>query len=114
VKSKWSAAMVVVVVVPFPLSSLKSPRHELLSSFATIIARRRERLWDVLTAHPGEVWHLTDGELRVQQKPMQRAEALFRRVLTVELPTLSATQAGSLVSVKEKSGGSDGRSKKAI
>src|SRR5216684_6339430 len=73
--------------------------------FAEIPARRRiaelirhdqlpaaeHQLWDVLTAHPDEIWALElMGELRVRQKRNAEAEALFHRVLEIDPSSLEA------------------------
>jgi tetratricopeptide (TPR) repeat protein len=71
--------------------------------FAEIPARRRiselirhdqlpaaeQQLWDVLSAHPEEVWALElMGELRARQKRNAEAEALFHRVLEIDPSSL--------------------------
>ncbi len=71
--------------------------------FAEIPARRRiaelirhdqlpaaeQQLWDVLSAHPDEVWALElMGELRARQKRNAEAEALFHRVLEIDPSSL--------------------------
>ena len=49
------------------------------------------QLWDVLTAHPDEVWALKlMGDLRVRQKRNAEAEALFHRVLEIDPSSLEA------------------------
>lgn len=51
-----------------------------------------QQLWDVLGAHPDEVWALElMGELRVRQKRNAEAEALFHRVLAID-PSSVETQ----------------------
>jgi tetratricopeptide (TPR) repeat protein len=48
-----------------------------------------QQLWDVLSVHPDEVWALElMGELRVRQKRIAEAEALFRRVLQLDPSSL--------------------------
>jgi tetratricopeptide (TPR) repeat protein len=50
-----------------------------------------QQLWDVLTAHPDEVWALElMGELRVRQKRTAEGEALFHRVLEIDPSSLEA------------------------
>ena len=50
-----------------------------------------QQLWDVLTAHPDEVWALQlMGDLRVRQERNAEAEALFRRVLEIDPSSLGA------------------------
>jgi tetratricopeptide (TPR) repeat protein len=50
-----------------------------------------QQLWNVLSAHPDEVWALElMGELRVRQKRNAEAEALFRRVLQLDPSSLEA------------------------
>src|SRR5216684_2577585 len=88
----WRPAALVVVV--FVLVSFV---------FAEIPARRRiaelirhdqlpaaeQQLWDVLSAHPDEVWALElMGELRARQKRNAEAEALFHRVLEIDPSSL--------------------------
>ena len=88
----WRPAAFVVVV--FVLVSVV---------FAEIPARRRiselilhdqlpaaeQQLWDVLSAHPDEVWALElMGELRARQKRNAEAEALFHRVLEIDPSSL--------------------------
>src|SRR5216684_8406951 len=73
--------------------------------FAEIPARRRiaelirhdqlpaaeQQLWNVLSAHPDEVWALElMGELRVRQKRKAEAEALFHRALEIDSSDLEA------------------------
>ena len=59
-------------------------RHDQLSA-------AEQQLWDVLGAHPDEVWALElMGELRVRQKRNAEAEALFHHVLQIDASSLEA------------------------
>jgi tetratricopeptide (TPR) repeat protein len=50
-----------------------------------------QQLWEVLTAHPDEVWALDlMGDLRVRQKRNAEAEALFHRMLEIDPSSLEA------------------------
>ena len=50
-----------------------------------------QQLWDVLSAHPDEVWALElMGELRARQKRNAEAEALFHRVLEIDPSNLES------------------------
>jgi tetratricopeptide (TPR) repeat protein len=50
-----------------------------------------QQLWEVLSAHPDEVWALElMGDLRVRQKRNTEAEALFHRVLEIDPSSLEA------------------------
>ena len=59
-------------------------RHDQLSA-------AEQQLWEVLTAHPDEVWALElMADLRVRQKRNAEAEALFRRVREIDPSSLEA------------------------
>jgi len=62
-----------------------------------------QQLWNVLTAHPDEVWALElMGDLRVRQKRNAEAEALFHRVLEIDPSNLEAQR--SLAAVYQSEG----------
>jgi len=84
--------VVVVVVLVSVVVAQISPRTRIAELIRhNQLPAAEQQLWDVLTAHPGEVWALElMGELRVHQKRDAEAEALFRRVLTVEPSNLEA------------------------
>ena len=104
-------ALVVVVLI---LSSIVSAEVPAKTRIAELIhhdqiAAAEQQLWDVLRAHPDEVWALElMGELRVRQKRHAEAEALFHRVLVIDPSSLDAKR--SLATLYR----SDGKAAKAI
>jgi tetratricopeptide (TPR) repeat protein len=86
--------MLVVVVVA--LASFPSAEVSARTRIAGLIRHDQlpaaeQQLWDVLTAHPDEVWALKlMGDLRVRQKRNAEAEALFHRVLEIDPSSLEA------------------------
>jgi tetratricopeptide (TPR) repeat protein len=89
----WPATLIVVVLM---LASLVLAQIPARTRIADLIRHGQlpaaeHHLWDVLTAHPDEVWALElMGELRVRQKRNAEAEALFHRVLAIDPSSLEA------------------------
>lgn len=85
---------VTLVVVLFILGALAVAQTPAKRRIAGLIRHDQlpaaeQQLWDVLSAHPDEVWALElMGELRVRQKRNAEAEALFHRVLEIEPSSL--------------------------
>jgi tetratricopeptide (TPR) repeat protein len=83
-------------VVVFVLGSLVIAEVPARRRIAELIrhdqfAAAEQQLWDVLTAHPDEVWALElMGALRVRQKRNAEAEAVFHRVLAMNPSRLDA------------------------
>ena len=90
----WRPAALVVVV--FVLASVVIAEIPAKSRVVELIRHGQlpaaeQQLWDVLTAHPDEVWALElMGDLRVRQKRNAEAEALFHRVLEIDPSSLEA------------------------
>ncbi len=90
----WRPAALVVVV--FLLASVVIAEIPAKGRIAELIRHDQlpaaeHQLWDVLTAHPDEIWALElMGELRVRQKRNAEAEALFHRVLEIDPSSLEA------------------------
>jgi len=90
----WRLAALVVVV--FVLASVVIAEVPAKSRVVELIRHGQlrtaeQQLWDVLTAHPDEVWALElMGDLRVREKRNAEAEALFHRVLEIEPSSLEA------------------------
>jgi tetratricopeptide (TPR) repeat protein len=90
----WRPAALVVVV--FVLASVVVAEIPAKSRISNLIRHDQlpvaeQQLWDVLTAHPDEVWALElMGDLRVRQKRNAEAEALFHRVLEIDPSSLEA------------------------
>jgi tetratricopeptide (TPR) repeat protein len=90
----WRPAALVVVV--FVLASVVIAEVPARSQIADLIRHDQlpaaeRQLWDVLTAHPDEVWALElMGDLRVREKRNAEAEALFHRVLEIDPSSLEA------------------------
>ena len=90
----WRPAALIVVV--FVLASVVIAEIPAKSRISNLIRHDQlpaaeQQLWKVLTAHPDEVWALElMGDLRVRQKRNEEAEALFRRVLKIDLSSLEA------------------------
>jgi tetratricopeptide (TPR) repeat protein len=88
----WRPAALVVVV--FILASVVIAEIPARRRIAELIRHDQlpaaeRQLWDVLTAHPDEVWALElMGDLRVRQKRSAEAEALFHRVLEIDPSSL--------------------------
>jgi tetratricopeptide (TPR) repeat protein len=88
----WRLAVLVVVV--FVLASVVIAEIPARRRIADLIRHDQlpaaeQQLWDVLTAHPDEVWALElMGDLRVRQKRTAEAEALFHRVLEIDPSSL--------------------------
>jgi len=83
-------------VVVFVLASTVTAEGPARTRIADLIRHDQlpaaeHQLWDVLTAHPDEVWALKlMGDLRVRQKRNAEAEALFHRVLEIDPSSLEA------------------------
>jgi tetratricopeptide (TPR) repeat protein len=90
----WRLAALVMVV--FALASAVIAENPARTRIADLIRHDQlpaaeQQLWDVLTAHPDEVWALElMGDLRVRQKRNAEAEALFHRVLETDPSRLEA------------------------
>ena len=88
-----SAALVLLVFVLVSIGIAEIPsrtqiaeqiRHDQLPA-------AERQLWEVLSAHPDEVWALQlMGDVRVRQKRNAEAEALFHRVLAIDSSSLPA------------------------
>jgi tetratricopeptide (TPR) repeat protein len=77
-------ASVVIAEIPAKSRVVELIRHGQLPA-------AEQQLWDVLTAHPDEVWALElMGDLRVREKRNAEAEALFHRVLEIDPSSLEA------------------------
>ena len=87
---------VALVVVVFVLASVVIAEIPAKRRIADLIRHDQlpaaeQQLWDVLTAHPDEVWALElMGDLRVRQKRVAEAESLFHRVLEIDPSSLEA------------------------
>jgi tetratricopeptide (TPR) repeat protein len=85
-----------LVMVVFALASFLSAEVPARTRIAGLIRHDQlpaaeQQLWDVLSAHPDEVWALKlMGDLRVRQKRNAEAEALFHRVLEIDPSSLEA------------------------
>ena len=90
----WRPAALVVVV--FILASFVIAEIPARGRIAELIRHHQlsaaeQQLWDVLTAHPDEIWALElMGDLRVREKRNAEAEALFHRVLEIDPASLEA------------------------
>jgi tetratricopeptide (TPR) repeat protein len=92
-KLRRPAALVVVVFVLASVVIAESPPKRRIAELIrhNQLPAAEQQLWDVLTAHPDEVWALElMGNLRVRQKRHAEAEALFRRVLEIDSSSLEA------------------------
>ena len=92
-KSWRPAALVVVVVVLVSVVFAETPARRRIAELIRHdqLPAAEQQLWDVLSAHPDEVWALElMGELRARQKRNSEAEALFRRVLETDPSSLEA------------------------
>jgi len=103
---RWRPVTLVVVV--FLLGSLVSAEVPAKKRISDLIRHDQlpaaeQQLWDVLTAHPNEIWALElMGDLRVRQKRNAEAEALFRHVLEIG-PSLEAQRSlGALYQSESK------------
>ena len=77
-------ASIVIAEVPTKTRIVDLIRHDRLPA-------AEQQLWDILSAHPDEVWALElMGKLRVRQKRDAEAEALFHRVLEIDPSSLEA------------------------
>jgi tetratricopeptide (TPR) repeat protein len=77
-------ASVVIAEIPAKRRVVELIRHDQLPA-------AEKQLWDVLTAHPDEVWALElMGDLRAREKRNAEAEALFHRVLEIDPSSLEA------------------------
>ncbi len=77
-------ASAVIAEIPSKSRIIELIRHDQLPA-------AEEQLWDVLTAHPDEIWALElMGDLRVRQKRNAEAEALFHRALRIDPSSLEA------------------------
>jgi len=77
-------ASVVIAEIPAKSRVVELVRHGQLPA-------AEQQLWEVLTAHPDEVWALElMGDLRVREKRNAEAEALFHRVLEIDPSSLEA------------------------
>lgn len=77
-------ASVVIAEIPARTRIAQLIRHHQLPA-------AEQQLWNVLTAHPDEVWALElMGEVRVHQKRNAEAEALFHRVLEIDPSSMEA------------------------
>ena len=77
-------ASIVIAEVPAKTRIVDLIRHDRLPA-------AEQQLWDILSAHPDEVWALElMGKLRVRQKRDAEAEALFHRVLEIDPSSLEA------------------------
>jgi tetratricopeptide (TPR) repeat protein len=88
-----SAALIMVVFALAPVVIAEIPARtriaELIRHNQLPVAEHQ--LWNVLTAHPDEVWALKlMGDVRVRQKRKAEAEALFHRVLELDPSSLEA------------------------
>ena len=89
----WPTALVVVLFVVASVVVAEVPARKRISELIRHdqFAVAEQQLWDVLTAHPDEVWALElMGNLRVRQKRNPEAEALFHRVLAINPSRLEA------------------------
>jgi tetratricopeptide (TPR) repeat protein len=90
----WRPAALGIVV--FILSSIVIAEISAKTRIAELIRHDQlpaaeQQLWDVLSAHPDEVWALElMGEVRVHQKRNAEAGALFHRVLEIDPSALEA------------------------
>ena len=87
------AALVVVVFVLVSVASAQIPTRTRISELIRHdqLPAAEQQLWDVLSAHPDEVWALElMGEVRSRQKRNAEAEALFHRVLQLNSSSLEA------------------------
>jgi tetratricopeptide (TPR) repeat protein len=81
------AALVVVVLVLASAVVAEIPARTRITELIrhNQLPAAEQQLWDVLTAHPDEVWALQlMGDLRVRQTRNAEAEALFHRVLEID------------------------------
>ena len=77
-------ASIVIAEVPAKTRIVDLIRHDRLPA-------AEQQLWDILSAHPDEVWALElMGKLRVRQKRDAEAEALFHRVLEIDPSSVEA------------------------
>ena len=103
-----------LVIVVFLIASIAAAEIPAKTRIAELIHHDQlpaaeQQLWDVLSAHPDEVWALElMGELRVRQKRKTEAEALFHRVLEIDPSHLEAQR--NLAALYR----SDGKSKEAV
>src|SRR6266567_4300243 len=90
----WRAVALVVVVFIFAsLVIAEIPARRQITELIRHdqLPAAEQQLWNVLTAHPDEVWALElMGDLRVRQKRNAEAEALFHRVLEIDPSSLEA------------------------
>lgn len=100
---------VALVVLVFLIGSLIHAEVPAKRRIADLIRQGQlpaaeQQLWDVLTAHPDEVWALEMmGEVRVRQKRNAEAEALFHRVLEIDPSSLEAQRSlGTLYQSEKK------------
>jgi tetratricopeptide (TPR) repeat protein len=87
------AALVVVVLVLASVVIAEIPARRRIAELIRHdqLPAAEQQLWDVLTAHPDEVWALElMGDLRVREKRNAEAEALFHRVLELDPSSLEA------------------------
>jgi tetratricopeptide (TPR) repeat protein len=90
----WRPATVIVVVLVLAfVVNAETPARSRISNLirhGQFLAAEHQ-LWDVLTAHPDEVWALElMGDLRFREKRNEEAEALFRRVLKIDPSSFEA------------------------
>jgi tetratricopeptide (TPR) repeat protein len=92
----FSLASVVIAEVPAKTRIAELIRHDQLPA-------AEQQLWSVLTEHPDQVWALKlMGDLRVRQKRVAEAEALFHRVLEIDPSSLEAQR--SLAALHQSEG----------
>ena len=87
------AALVVTIFLLAPVLVAQIPARTRIGELIRHdqLALAEQQLWNVLTAHPDEVWALQlMAEVRVRQKRSSEAEALFNRVLSVNPSSLEA------------------------
>ena len=85
------ATLIVVVFVVVSVVSAEIPAKRRIAELIRHdqLPAAEQQLWDVLSAHPDEVWALElMGELRARQKRNAEAEALFHRVLEIDPSSL--------------------------
>jgi tetratricopeptide (TPR) repeat protein len=102
----WRAlALVVVVFIFASLVIAEIPARRQITELIRHdqLPAAEQQLWNVLTAHPDEVWALElMGDLRVRQKRSAEAEALFHRVLEIDHSNIEAQR--SLAAVYQSEG----------
>ena len=93
VRFLFLTGLLILAVLPTQELRAQSPSH---SSIAKLIRQNRlaeaeQRLWSILAQQPDQAWALDlMAGIRMRQKRMQEAQALFRKALTLDVNDVQA------------------------